>query len=360
MARRSLEEFVESVNGTGHLRVEHDFGDGFVRLQTSEAERRQAIQDIRCTEDIVLELLRNARDAHAQNIYVAMAREGDKRFVTVVDDGVGIPPSMHRHVFEPRVTSKLDTNHIDKWGMHGRGMALYSISVNATSARVACSGEGLGCSIAVETDLSKLGEKTDQSSFPTFTMTEGSNVAVRGPRNIVRTSCEFALESRSSCAVYVGSPAEVAATLYAHSQRALTAVERAFCRDASQLPLAKRLATAADPDSLRDMALDMGLELSSRTARRIMDGEYAQLANILELIRIIDPNDGSKRPNKAKKKARGRTVKLDSADAEELAEAVRAVFPGIAQSYYLAPDVEPTVTSAPGRIVVTIPAVEEQ
>ena len=53
MNDRSLAGFVASVNGEGHLRVEYDYGDGFVRLRTSEAERRQAAQDIRNTESIV-------------------------------------------------------------------------------------------------------------------------------------------------------------------------------------------------------------------------------------------------------------------------------------------------------------------
>ena len=86
----SLLDFVESVNGTSHLRVEQDFGDGFVRLNLSEAERRQAVQDIRSSEDIVLEMLRNSRDAHASHIFVAIGREGAKRNITVIDDGCGI------------------------------------------------------------------------------------------------------------------------------------------------------------------------------------------------------------------------------------------------------------------------------
>ena len=178
MSDKSLESFVEEVSGTSHLRVEHDFGDGFVRLRTSEAERRQAIQDIRSVESIVLELLRNSRDAHATKIFVAMSREGAKRSLTVVDDGDGIPKTMHGHVFEPRVTSKLDTSHIDAWGMHGRGMALYSISVNADDAEIMRSEVGLGCAIKVDVNTEKLSEKSDQSSFPTFTLAEGYDAYV--------------------------------------------------------------------------------------------------------------------------------------------------------------------------------------
>ena len=213
MDGQTLTTFVESVCGDSHLRVETDLGDGFVRLRSAEAERRQAAHDIRATEDIVIEMLRNARDAQAKNVFLAVTREGGRRRLVMVDDGCGIPAALHGRVFEPRVTSKLDTMHLDKWGVHGRGMALYSIAVNAESARVAASAPGLGSSLLVETDLERVGEKTDQSTFPTFEQTESGAFAMRGPRNVLRTACEFALEHRHECTVYCGSASDVAATL---------------------------------------------------------------------------------------------------------------------------------------------------
>ena len=44
MDDQSLTEFIDSVCGESHLRVEADLGDGFVRLRSSEAERRQAAE----------------------------------------------------------------------------------------------------------------------------------------------------------------------------------------------------------------------------------------------------------------------------------------------------------------------------
>ena len=64
----TLAAFLDSTPAGTRLRVEDDLGDGFVRLRVSEAERRQAKQDIRCVEDAVIEMLRNARDAHARTI----------------------------------------------------------------------------------------------------------------------------------------------------------------------------------------------------------------------------------------------------------------------------------------------------
>ena len=139
MGDGNLASFIEDVCGEGHLRVETDLGGGFVRLRSSEAERRQAAQDIRSSEDIIIEMLRNARDAHASNIFVACTREGSTRRIVMIDDGDGVPKHLQQTVFEPRVTSKLDSMHMDKWGVHGRGMALYSIAVNAESATISAS-----------------------------------------------------------------------------------------------------------------------------------------------------------------------------------------------------------------------------
>lgn len=355
----SLEHFVESVNGTGHLRVEQDLGDGYVRLRTSEAERRQAAQDIQCSENIVLELLRNARDAHASHVFVAMSRDGSKRILTVIDDGCGIPPSMHETVFEPRVTSKLDTSHMDTWGLHGRGMALYSIKVNSELACVMSSAENAGCAIRVETDLGKLPEKTDQSSFPTFEMSEAGKVNVRGPKNILRTICEFAIDARQTCSVYVGSPAEIAAALYAYGMATLSTIDRLFCRDASAVPLVKRLALSGDPSALADAASELGLDISERTARRIIDGELADAECVLD--RIVIKNAQGKRRSSASKRpsyADMRSLKLSGDDRVELANSVKNAFGPIAQRYYLEDDVEPSIHAKHDRIVITIPVVK--
>ena len=186
---------------------------------SSEAERRQAAQDIRSSEDVVIELLRNARDAGASRIFLATQKTGNARLLTVLDDGQGIPAAQHESIFEPRVTSKLDSAHMDKWGMHGRGMALYSISVNAEEARVLQSEPGLGTSLTVATDTESLAEKADQSTFPRFEQEPSGSWAMRGPKNIVRTAAEFALEHRGDLSVYLGTPVEVAATCLLYTSR---------------------------------------------------------------------------------------------------------------------------------------------
>lgn len=350
----SLGSFVESVCGDTHLRVEQDFGGGYVRLRSTEAEKRQAAQDIRGTEDIVIELLRNARDAGAQRIFIALNREEEVRSLVVVDDGCGIPESMHERVFEPRVTSKLETAHMDKWGMHGRGMALYSVSANAEVARVMCSAEGIGCALLVKTNLTRLGEKTDQSTFPHFELRDGVH-AMRGPRNILRTAAEFALEHRKDCAVFCGSVTEIAASLYAFGLSTTTLSSRAFASDT--LPVTKRLACAADPESFASIASDLGLELSQRSARRIMDGEIKPVCSLLDRLTaesFPEQKPARKRPC-ASKHLDARGFKLASEDASRLGHMASVAFKDIAARYYLNANVTPLVRASRDAITITIP-----
>jgi len=356
MAEQTLVEFVAEVKGESHLRIEHDYGGGFVRLHTSEAEKRQAAQDIRSSEDIVLELLRNAKDAHANRVFIAATKDSHKRSLTVIDDGDGIPEAMHETIFMSRVTSKLDTSHKDAWGYHGRGMALFSISENALEARVAASGEDLGTSISVVTDTTCLPEKRDQSSFPRFLLDETGTVSVRGPKNILRTACEFAIESRNDCSIYVGSPAEIAATLYAYGQMSLSAFDRAFCKDASALQLVKRLAVCADANDLAEQSCALGLHISARTAQRILNGQIEEAIPLLDLI-VIEQGSTSRKSSQA---SRNRRIKLDKNDADELAKTMKDAFTAIAARYYLETDVDPTVRVSHNRITLSVPLIEKE
>ena len=79
-----LISFIASMSGEGNLRVEENLGEGYVRLRVSEAERRQAKHDIQHVEDIVIEMLRNARDAGADKVYLATTKEDGSSFWTMV------------------------------------------------------------------------------------------------------------------------------------------------------------------------------------------------------------------------------------------------------------------------------------
>lgn len=352
-----LGSFIDEVCGESRLRVEADLGDGFVRLRISEAEKRQAAQDIRSTEDIVVEILRNARDAHANMIFVAVQREGDRRTVTVIDNGDGIPEHMHALVFEPRVTSKLDTAHMDKWGMHGRGMALYSIKANANEARICSSAPGLGTSIRIETSLNTLSEKSDQSTFPLFEQQESGTYAMRGPKNILRVASEFALEHRKTCSVYCGSPTEVAATLHAYAMSATSPAYRAFTLNQEEAPLLKRLALAVDPVQFSAISASMGLDLSERTARRIMDGSITPLRSLMDRLQqeSFDNKSGKSGASAKSRPSSGVRLRLTEEDADYLSRKAAEAFADIAGNYYLDPNCQPKVRISPEGIRITLP-----
>ncbi|WP_165044163.1 ATP-binding protein [Adlercreutzia sp. ZJ138] len=361
----SLEQFIDAVCTTSHLRIEDDLGDGFVRLRSEEAERRQAVHDIRSSEDIVIEMLRNARDADATEIYLATSREGTRRRICVIDNGCGIPPHLHDAVFEPRVTSKLDTMHIDTWGVHGRGMALFSIRENAEIASVLASDKGLGTALLVETDVQRVGEKADQSTFPSFHR-EASSVKVLGPRNIVRTACEFALDSHHQCLVFAGSSTEIASCLYQRGLHAMSAERRIFHADSSSLPLCERLAASASPEHFAANAQAIGLDLSVRSARRILNGEIAAPADLASIVaaeltrqnkqdtHTSHKESNSKAPNHTSDHVL-KGLKLHDNDRHMLEEAVRVAYDDIAARYYLEPDVDPQVTVGKDGIRVFIP-----
>ena len=365
MSDDSLTEFVESICGESHLRVEDDLGDGFVRLRSSEAERRQAAQDIRCSEDIVIEMLRNARDANARNVFVATGRAGDIRRITMIDDGDGIPEHLQGAVFEPRVTSKLDSMHMDKWGVHGRGMALYSISVNANSAEIVASGPGLGSAFVIESDLTQLGEKTDQSSFPTFELGDAGNVSVRGPKNITRTSCEFAIESRSRCNVFLGSATEIAACLLAYGRVCgLSSVSLSAGGDLARLneiPVCKRLACAVDPAAFQAIAGSLGLDMSERSARRVLDGTIASIDPLLDRITVkgLSTPDSAAPAVKRKRLKDARGLKISDQDKRRFSARVAKAYEELAADYYLNPNIEPSIRVTKDAIHVVIPVVND-
>jgi hypothetical protein len=339
------------------MRVEESLGDGFVRLRISEAERRQAKHDIRCVEDATIELLRNSRDAGATRIYVASSREGDRRTLTIVDNGSGIPDHMQTRIFDARVTSKLDTMLMDRWGVHGRGMALFSIRENALSARVIRSGIGMGCVIQIVFDIQKTRERADQSTWPDVTGLDSKRPIVRGPRNIVRACVEFALESRSQCNVYAGLPSEIMATMRRHAlyQSDYRTVTQYDASDDSTV-LVDRPGQARDAHELAQIAADMGMEMSERNAHRILRGEIVPCRNVLDVVGATGRGDARQ---SSRSVDRQRVLPLSESERAEIGDAARDAFARIAEHYYVLPVDTPSVRCSEGRIIVSIPYAED-
>ncbi|MBQ3386141.1 MAG: ATP-binding protein, partial [Eggerthellaceae bacterium] len=354
-----LARFIETVNPETHLRVERELGDGFVVLRRDEAERRQAIQDVRCSEDIVVELLRNSRDAGASAIYVATILEGDTRTLVVVDNGCGVPASMHEMIFEPRVTSKLDTMHMDRWGIHGRGMALFSIRENCLEAKVCASAPNRGAAILTRSNIHDLPEKADQSSFPRFTLEESGQVKISGPKNILRTCAEFALEHRGQVSVFVGSYSEIAAALLASALGRYSMAELSLKPDCQTVPYPDRPAFTRTPVEFAHACEELGITLSSRTARRILDGEIAAAEPLHDVIRHSITRESSTpdpQPGTSKRLRRRRmNLRLAREDTAEFARDVAVAYRNLAEKYYLDPESAPTVRQKGSNLTVSIP-----
>ena len=280
----------------------------------------------------------------------------------MIDDGDGVPKHLQRTVFEPRVTSKLDSMHMDKWGVHGRGMALYSIAVNAESAPISSSDSGLGSAFVIQTDLTKLPEKTDQSSFPTFELNEAGTVAVRGPKNILRTTCEFAIESRAAVNVFIGSSTDIAATLYAFGLGKLSAEERLSGENDSRLPVCKRLSACSSLPAFHRTAESLGLLMSERSARRILDGQIAPLSPLLAKIKIEGlrttdtlGKEGADTQRKAATPRHAKGLKVADEDAARFARQISQAYAELADAYYLDAGVEPHIRVSKDAIHITIP-----
>lgn len=325
-----LADFVAKVAGDKASRVEADLGHGFVRLKISEADRRQAKHDIRSVEGGLIELLRNSRDADAKNIFVATARSGSGlRSLTVVDDGRGVPPALAGAIFEPRVTSRLSGVSDDRWGVHGRGMALFAVTTVSETAVLQASEVGLGASFRVEFDTSKIVEKKDQSTFPKVEREKTNAVTLRGVGNLPWVVSRFALD-HPGIDVYFGSPAEVA--------RAMLVLGKKLSVGHLQLaPLWLRIAEghgASDIELL--IAAILGERLSERTVQRIISGETRAAANVRD---ILDgalegkPHGTAKKPLTVADK--GLSKRFSDDDLGAFAQAVAESFRHLAQKYFV-------------------------
>lgn len=353
MSDTSLEHFIEDLSGSMQLRVQDNLGFGYVRLKAAEAQRRQAKQDIRCFEDVVIEMLRNSRDADSHLIFLASWTEGDQRFLTLLDDGKGIPESMHETIFEPFVTSKLDSFHSDRWGVHGRGMALYSIRQNVETAQVLASEPGFGSVFAVVNDTHQLTEKRDQSTPPSIVKGAEGNKVLRGPHNIIRTTLEFAIDERNSLAVYLGSASEIASTLFWMGRGAIDRVDPSNCLP-EQLPYIQRFGRCKDAASLASLAESLGLPLSTRTAYRIIAGEVKPLNTLLEAVLGNGPD--KQVPAKGKKRATKRpAVRISAEDLESLKNSVADSYASLAEAYYLEKDPGISIGVKGSDLIIKIP-----
>lgn len=336
------------MGGDGALRVEETFSDGFVRLRVQEAERRQAKHDIRSVEDALIELLRNARDASARYIYVISSRKELTRSLVLIDDGQGIPQALTDTIFEPRVTSKLSSMHIDRYGVHGRGMALYAIRANALQAKVYATLQGQGTAMAAAFDVALCPEKTDQSTVPILDIhaEEESPSYLRGPHNLIRVAAEFALE-HPELQLYYGSPSEILATIRHNHIPQLSETDLLFVDDVGQYSPIQRLVCSRTPQELQKSAASNGIAISERTAHRILTGAFQPLKNL----RTILLASTSKDSDTQKKSSRAiidllhdqHNVHFAPEDLDELKSDVSRILMAFSAKYFMEPAETPRV-----------------
>lgn len=226
-----------------------DLGSGFARLTGVEGARRGPSR-ISHVEDALLELLRNARDAGAANIFVASALSRRRfRTLTVIDDGCGILETYAPLVFEPGVT----TRHLDpvrdgheRAAPHGAGLALYHLKQAAVEAAVFSASSPTV--IRATFDTRALPERSLQSG------------ARRSRSNLLATAEVFVANASPHAApnVFYGPEARVLATLL---------------RD-------RIIQTNGGARGLTQSAGRLGFGLSQRTVQRILRREVPPLAAV--------------------------------------------------------------------------------
>ncbi|TET52645.1 MAG: ATP-binding protein [Actinobacteria bacterium] len=256
------EQLLDFINETlpQKLRVEEDFGQGFVRLNITEAQRRQSKDDIRCTEDVIVELLRNSRDAKADSIYIASWKNEHIRNLLVFDNGEGIPKDLVERIFEARVTSKLNQVIIDNYGIHGRGMALYGIALNCKEAKVVYSKKDEGTAIKVVIDTKQMPEKANQSTWPSI---NSKRTITAGPKNIIRKTVEYKFRN-PKIKIFLGSPSETLAKL---AEDGLYFLENSA-------------------NNMHKKAKSLGLDVSLRNCQRISYQEITPSSEILSNLNL--------------------------------------------------------------------------
>jgi hypothetical protein len=197
---------------------------------------------------------------------------------------------------------------------------------------VAASAPGLGSSFRLEIDSTTLGERSDQSSFPSLKRDEQGHLIVsRGPKNILRTALEFALAHPTRPLIFLGSPAEIAATLLDQAMRVLSSDVLLFVDDPASLPVTQRLAAASDAADFMAIAADLGLDISERTAHRILSGQIAALPDLLSRAR----HWRSSEKHRADIYRDSRGLKLAPEDLESFSREMEKAFELLSQRYYI-------------------------
>ncbi len=229
-----------------------DLGSGFARLMGAEGSRRGPSR-INTVEDVLRELVRNSRDAGARNVYVASVLKGRRyRILTILDDGHGIPESHRDLAFEPGVTTRhlapiQEPDLIPNATPHGAGLSLFHIRRAAIDAEFTSTSSPTGIRVILDTH-----------SLPERALQSGSRPSRSNQEATLRAFLQSNSPGVNPPDLYLASPSRILATILNNR-----IIHSGWLRDVRGSDVA-RIAEFAD---------DVGLEVSSRTIRRVMGGE---------------------------------------------------------------------------------------
>jgi len=169
---------------------------------------------------------------------------------------------------------------------------------------------------------------------------DGRLRVVRGPHNIVRRIVEFACE-HPELDIYLGSPAEIVATLYATARETLEASRFLFSDHAERLPVWQRPSSAADAQELVSVCEDLALPVSERTAHRILGSHLSPLDTVLSQIGGEDDAPTAVEPDIYRDR---RGLKIHHTDLARFKQDLARAFDELAERYYVHLKGEPKVT----------------
>ena len=155
--------------------------------------------------------------------------------------------------------------------------------------------------------------------------------------------------------MYLGSAAEIAATAHARAPRAQSDTDLLFIDDLSELNVLTRLRVAADARELREQAMLLGLDMSERTAHRIIAGQIKPLRSVAsQLLSKAPQAQGEVDLSKTHK-----GMKMSKSDKEAFALEMEKAFSFVSSRYYVRLSSDPKVRVSSNKITVTFDIEDE-